>query len=89
MYKMLEGEMSIFYQDGVETSCPIGIGLELQDSMKGKKDLKEGTEFEVVVFDIDHYEKLHCKVTNMYSWKIIYQIISKKKYIPPILKEIR
>lgn len=75
--------MSLFYQDGVETSCPIGIGLELPDSMyKGKEDLKEDIEFEVVVFDIDHYEKLHCKVTNMYSWKIIYQIISKKKYIP-------
>ena len=77
--------MRLFNQDGIETICPIGIGLELSEaSFKRDKDLKEDTEFTVVVFDIDHFEKLHCKVTKIYSHKTFYQIISKERYIPQV-----
>lgn len=81
--------MRIFNQDGIETICPIGIGLELEDAtFKNKEDLKEGTEFTVVVFDVDHFEKLQCKITKTYPYinKTYYQIISKARYVPEILE---
>lgn len=81
--------MRIFNQDGIETICPIGIGLLLDDTtFKNKEDLKEGMEFTVVVFDVDHFEKLQCKVTKIYSSinKTYYQIISKERHVPEILE---
>ncbi len=79
--------MRVFNQDGFSTVCPIGIGLELSDASFETKNLKEGTNFVVEVFDIDHFERLHCEVTRIYSHKTYYQIKSKERHVPAILKE--
>ena len=83
--------MQTFNQNGESTVTPIGIGLDLSEiPSKYKEYMKEGTEFEVVIFDIDHYEKCHCKVTKVMKeiGKTYYQIISKQKHIPKWLAKV-